>query len=327
MHKFYRFAAATGLAVALGAGGVYAKDITVSYSHQANFDSEIHTAAWVFQKYAEEKLPGLVVKLYGNNQLGQEREVYEAMQLGTGPTCVISGTAILNNFSKRVSVLDLPFMWKSYEHAHHVLDGEVGQKLATELEQRGFKVVAWMDSWGYRNVVSAKKPVNSAADLKGLKIRTIPTKTYVAALNAMGANATPMAFGEVYQSLETGVLDGFEHGASVVVAQKYYEVAKHVALTRHLFGPLVMACAKRAWDGFSPQEKTAVSEAAILARDVQRALAPVREAEAFDILKKKGMTIKEIDTKPLVAASAKVQDELAAEAGATDLLAIIRKTD
>ncbi|MDQ2081258.1 TRAP transporter substrate-binding protein [Xanthobacteraceae bacterium Astr-EGSB] len=327
MYKFHRLAAAAGLSLAMSAAGAFAKDITVSYSHQANFDSEIHTAAWVFQKYAEEKLPGLTIKLYGNNQLGQERDVYEAMQLGTGATCVISGTAILNNFSKRTAVLDLPFLWKNYEHVHRVLDGEVGQKLAAELEQRGFKVVAWMDSWGYRNVVSAKKVINSAADLKGLKVRTIPTKTYVAALNAMGANATPMAFGEVYQSLETGVLDGFEHGASAVVAQKFYEVAKHVALTRHLFGPLVMACAKRTWDGLTAQEKAAVTEAAIMARDVQRALAPVREAEAFDVLRKKGMTIKEIDTTPMAQAAAKVQDELAAEAGASELLAIIRKTN
>jgi TRAP-type C4-dicarboxylate transport system substrate-binding protein len=109
----------------------------------------------------------------------------------------------------------LPFLWQDYEHVHRVLDGRVGRVLEEDLDKAGFKVLAWMDSWGYRNLV-ARKPVAAPSDLKGLKIRTIPTPLYIATLNTMGCNATPMPFGEVYSSMQTGVLDGFEHSAAMI---------------------------------------------------------------------------------------------------------------
>ncbi|HWT81906.1 MAG TPA: TRAP transporter substrate-binding protein [Candidatus Methylomirabilis sp.] len=303
------------------------KVIKLSHSHQADFASEIHTAAWIFQKWIEDNSDTLEVKIYAANQLGEERAVYEGIQLGSGATAVISGTAILNNFNKKVSVLDLPFLWKSYDHAHHVLDGKVGEVLAKELDQTGFQVLAWMDSWGFRNVVTSKKEVKTPADLKGLKIRTIQTPTYVAALNAMGANATPMAFGEVYTAMQTGVLDGFEHGSAVIKAQKFYEVAKYVALTQHLFGPLVFAYSKKEWAGLTDKEKAVVLDGARMARDVQRTLGPLREQEAFDFLKAKGMVINRIDTTGFRKNALEIQDKIAKDVGATDLIEIIRKTE
>src|SRR5207253_6030421 len=121
-----------------------------------------------------------------------------------------------------------------------VLDGSVGRELEKDMEKAGFKVLAWSVSWGYRNVVTAKKEVKQASDLKGLKIRTIPTKVFVAAINAMGANATPMNFGEIYTSLQGGVLDGFEHTAATTLAFKLNEVSCCVALTRHLLDPVML---------------------------------------------------------------------------------------
>jgi TRAP-type C4-dicarboxylate transport system substrate-binding protein len=209
---------------------------------------------------------------------------------------------------------------------HRVLDGPVGTTLAKELQGNGFMVVAWMDSWGYRNVITAKKPINKPEDIKGLKIRTIPTPIYVAALNAMGANATPMAFGEVYNAMQTGVLDGFEHSAAMTYANKFYEVAKYGALTRHLFGPIAFACSMKEWQKYTPDEQKAILAAAAKARDNNRELAPIREKEAFDALKAKGMTFAEIDTTGFRQASLKVQDDLAKERGATDLLETIRTT-
>jgi len=303
------------------------KLIKLSHSHQADFASEIHTAAWIFQKWIEDNSDTLEVKIYAANQLGEERAVYEAMQLGSGATAVISGTAILNNFSKKTAVLDLPFMWKSYDQAHHVLDGKVGEILAKELDNSGFYVLAWMDSWGFRNVVTSKKEVKVPADLKGLKIRTIPTPTYVAALNAMGANATPMAFGEVYTAMQTGVLDGYEHGAAVTKAQKFYEVAKYIALTQHLFGPLVFAYSKKEWSGLTEKEKAVILDGAKMARDIQRTLGPLREQEAFDFLKAKGMVIHKIDTSGFRKNAVEVQDKIAKDIGGTDILDIIRKTE
>jgi tripartite ATP-independent transporter DctP family solute receptor len=303
------------------------KVIKLSHSHQPDFASEIHTAAWVFQKWIEDNSDTLEVKIYAANALGEERAVYEAIQLGSGASAVISGTAILNNFNKKIAVLDLPFMWKSYDHAHKVLDGKVGEVLTKDLDQTGFVVLAWMDSWGFRNVVTSKKEVKVPADLKGLKIRTLQTPTYVAALPAMGANATPMAFGEVYTAMQTGVLDGYEHGSATTKAQKFYEVAKYISLTKHLFGPLVFAYSKKEWAGLTDKEKAVIMDGAKMARDVQRSLGPLREQEAFDFLKVKGMVVHPIDTSGFQKNAVAIQDSFAKERGATDLLEIIRKTD
>src|SRR5690606_3896088 len=146
--------------------------------------------------------PNFSVTIYPNNQLGQEREVYEAMQLGSGADCAISGTAILGNFNQKVGVVDLPFLWRDYDHVDRVDGGAVVEALRAVLGGSGFAVVSWLDSWGYRNVAT-NKAIETVADLHGLNIRTIPTDTYVKAVNAMGANATPMAFGEIYTAMET----------------------------------------------------------------------------------------------------------------------------
>ena len=301
------------------------KIIRFSYSHQANFSSEIHTAAWIFKNYVNDNSDTLEVKLYASNALGMEREIYEGIQLGGGADCVISGTAIVSNFCQKLGIVDLPFLWKDYDHVHRVLDGKVGKILAEELSQQGFKVLAWMDSWGYRNIVVKDKEITGPDDIKNLKIRTIQAPNYIQALKAMGTNVTPMAFGEVYSSMQTGVLDGFEHNASVIYADKFYEVADNIILTRHLFGPLVFVYSNSKWDKLTEAERGVIQEAATFARDCQRALAPLREAQAFEMLKAKGMKITEIDTTGFIKNAVQLQDDFTGKNKAEDLLDIIRE--
>ncbi|MCO5066575.1 MAG: TRAP transporter substrate-binding protein [Rhizobiaceae bacterium] len=318
-----RLTSCTVAAVLATSISAQAVELKLSHSSQASLASELHTSAWLFQNYMREFGPDFSVTIYPNNQLGQEREVYEAMQLGSGADCAISGTAILGNFNQKIGVLDLPFLWKDYGHVDRVLDGEVGDELKASLRESGFEVVAWLDSWGYRNVAS-KKAVSNVGDLAGLKIRTIPTDTYVEAVNAMGANATPMAFGEIYTAMETGVLDGLEHSAAMVLANKFYEVAGNYTLTRHLFGPMVFACSTTYFNALSEDDRKTLLEAAQFASDVERALAPVRERKAIEALKAAGMTVNEIDVTPILEKGTAVQDKLAAKLGATDLLTKIR---
>jgi tripartite ATP-independent transporter DctP family solute receptor len=227
---------------------------------------------------------------------------------------------------RRLGVLGLPFLWKSYEHALAVLDGPVGKELDQDMEKGGFKVLGWATSWGYRNVITSKREVKQAADLKGLKIRTIPTKVFVAAINSMGANATPMNFGEIYTSLQSGVLDGYEHTAATTISFKMYEVACCMALTKHLMDPTFLVFSLAEWKKLSPAEQAALQKAANEAAQVVRKMAPQREGEALAEVKKLGMKVNEIDTRPLVQASLKAQDELAKEFGAEKLLEQIRNT-
>ena len=265
------------------------------------------------------------VKVFAASQLGQTREVIEAMRLGSGAAGTTGGPAEYASFVKRLGVLGLPFMWKSYDHAIAVLHGPVGKELEADMEKAGFKVLAWSVSWGYRNVVTAKKEVKAPGDLKGLKIRTIPTKVFVAAINAMGANATPMNFGEIYTSLQSGVLDGYEHTAATTISFKFNEVACCIALTRHLMDPTFLVFSLAEWKKLSPAEQQALQKAATDAGVLVRNMAPQREGEALAEVKKLGMKVNEIDLVPLQKAALVAQDELAKEFAAEALLAQIRK--
>jgi tripartite ATP-independent transporter DctP family solute receptor len=318
---------AASAALAMSDAGAQAKkQVKISHATAADVANDNHMVAFIIASYINSNSDTLEARIYPANQLGEERAVVEAMQLGAGATMHIGGTAIHNNFNKRMGVLDLPFMWTNYDHAHHVLDGKVGETLAAEHEKLGLKVLGWQDSWGYRNVVTTKKEIKKPEDLKGLKIRTIQTPTYVAALNAMGASATPMAFGEVYTSLQTGVLDGFEHASAVIYTGKYYEVTKYITLTEHLFGPTVTVISKKEWDGYTDKEKEVVAAAAKLAQDVNRSLSVQRAAEAMDKLKAKGMIVNPIDKTVFLKAAGPLQDQLAKTIGAEDLLKTIRET-
>jgi len=206
-----------------------------------------------------------------------------------------------------------------------VLDGEVGRLLAEGLEKQGIMLLTWIDGWGFRNLVTTQKPVTRAEEVRGLKIRTIPSPLYLAALRMMGANPTPMAYGEIYTGLQTGVIDGFEQGPAILVAERFYEVAKHLTTSRHLFPAMVVCYSKVHWDRLGADEQAKVRQAAQMTRDRGRALAPQREAEALKTLAERGMTIHGIDTRGWEEAAIKLQDQLAAERGAADLLKKIRE--
>jgi TRAP-type transport system periplasmic protein len=277
-----------------------------------------------FMTYVNANSPSVEVKVFPNSQLGQSREVIEAMRLGGGATGTTGGPAEYASFVKRIGVLGLPFVGKSYDHAAAVLDGPVGKELNADMEKAGFKVLSWAVSWGYRNVVTAKKEVKQPSDLKGLKIRTIPTKVFVSAINAMGANATPMNFGEIYTSLQSGVLDGYEHTAATTISFKFNEVACCIAMTRHLMDPTVLVFSLAEWRKFSPAEQAVLQKGADAAAAKVRQMAPEREAEALAKVKALGMKVHEFDLAPLQKAALTAQDELAKEFGAESLLKQIR---
>ncbi len=315
---------ATAFALVLDAAA-YAQGKKVIRINHAGADDIVGTEhqmfSWVFANYVNTKSPTLEVKIFPNSGLGQSRQVIEAMQLGSGASMHIGGMAEFANFCKaKCGVIGLPFIFKGYDHVQRVLDGPVGAELSKEMEAVGFKVIGYLYSWGYRNVVTAKKEIKTVDDLKGLKIRTIPTPVFVGAVNAMGASATPMNFGEVYTSMQSGVLDGFEHTATTTASFKFYEIAKYYALTQHLIDPTVVAFSLSEWNKLDDKEKTVVMEGAKLATDIARAMSPVRDAEGMAELQKRGMTITRPDMTQARARAAEVQKEMAAKLKAEDLL-------
>ena len=193
----------------------------------------LHVFADTFRTLAEKATDNAVtIRIFPSGTLGQEREVVQQVQEGL-VDFMVSGTAIWGSVAPKLQVFDFPFLWRDWDHVHGVVDGPVGLEAADYLQRTvRMRPLAWGDSFGFRQVVTRSRDVTEPGQLAGLKIRTIQSSIYVKTIELMGASPTPMAFGEVYTSLQTGVIDGYEHDASTTVQQRFYEVAHHMVRTQ-----------------------------------------------------------------------------------------------
>jgi tripartite ATP-independent transporter DctP family solute receptor len=196
-------------------------------------------------------------------------------------------------------VIALPYLFDSYEQTWKIMDGEVGKIVEAQVEAAGFKLIGF---WAgeTRNVYTNKRPVHKPDDLKGLKIRMQPNKMHIAAFNALGAIATPMGFNEVYSALQQGVLDGGEQGPLAFADMKFYEVAKHYSLTKHLVEgvgcPFLMG--KKFFDGLPADIRKLVVDVGKEATGLQRKIITEKMGQWLANLKEKGTTVIEVDTEP-----------------------------
>ena len=275
--------------------------LSLSHTH-ATGNTALDVFAVKFKELAAAKSGGAVeIKIFPNGMLGNEREVVQQVQQGI-TDLMASGTAIWGAVAPKVQILDLPFLFRDYEHIHKAMDGEPGQLMSKYVEEKaGARPLAYFDSFGFRNVVTRVKEVKSIDDMMGLKIRTIQSPIYVKAVELMGASPTPMSFGEVYTSLQTGVIDGYEHDGSTTLSQKFFEITKYMAQTQHISGVLALTASAKSIDSLPPDIRKAVLDAAKEAAAFQRSRAPEEDKLALEELKKKGMSINAIDRKPFMA--------------------------
>ncbi len=291
----------TTQAPAGGGGAGATHTFRLSHSHVEG-NTALDVFAKKFKELAAAKSGGRIdIQIFANNVLGQEKEVVQQVQQGL-VDMMASGSAIWGSVAPKAQVLDLPFLWSNYDHIAKAVDGEAGALLAGHLEEAAkARPLAWFYSFGFRNVVTRSKEVRAPEDLKGLKLRTIQSPIYVKAMELMGANPTPMALGEVYTSLQTGVIDGYEHDANTTLSQKFFEVAKHIALTQHIHGVLVLNAAPQKIDALPADLKQPLLDAAREAAAFQRAKAPSEDEAALAELKAKGLTVSEIDRSALAS--------------------------
>jgi tripartite ATP-independent transporter DctP family solute receptor len=208
---------------------------------------------------------------------------------------MISGSSIWSTLAPEIGVLDLGYLFDKMERTGDLLDGKAGEQLNRIFADKiGVEVVAWGYSLGGRNV-TARQPATNPAEIKGQKIRVLPVANFVATLKAMGASPTPMSLGEVYTALQTGVIDGLEHDAPTVLSLKWYEVAKHISLTQHIFNPQTVVIGKRALNKIPAEARAGFKEAAAEATAYQRGRASEIEAAALQTLKGNGVTIHDCD--------------------------------
>jgi tripartite ATP-independent transporter DctP family solute receptor len=256
----------------------------------------LHALGDAFRERAEAVTGGAVkVRVFPSGILGQEREIVQQLQEGL-VDFMVSGTAIWGSVAPRVQLFDFPFLWRDWEHVHGVVDGRVGREAADYLDQAvRIRPLAWGDSFGFRHVITRSRDVTEPRQLAGLRLRTIQSPIYVKAIELMGASPTPMAFGEVYTSLQTGVIDGFEHDASTTIQQRFYEVALYMAHTRHIAGVLGIFASSASLSRLSPALRTQLEQAALEAAQLQRGMGVAEDERATAELRRLGMTIRELD--------------------------------
>ncbi|WP_263772778.1 TRAP transporter substrate-binding protein [Propionivibrio soli] len=229
------------------------------------------------------------LKYFPSGALGGEREMLEAVQLGT-QEMIITSTGPVGNFVPETRIVDIPYLFRDYDHARKVLDGPIGQELLTKFPSKGLVAISWMEN-GFRHITNSKRPVKTPEDVKGLKIRTMENKVHMDAFKAMGALPTPMNMNEVFTALQTGTVDGQENPIPVILANKLYTVQKYVTLDSHVYSPALLIINKDIWNKMSDADKNAFKEAAKIALVANRKKVNDDEANGIDIMKKAGTEV------------------------------------
>ena len=265
------------------------------------------------------------VELYPNAQLGGDRELCEGVQMGTIQMALPASSA-LAGFDKRVQVLDLPYLFTSRKTAFEALDGELEQKLRSYLQKKGFEVLGYQEN-GMRHVTNSKRPVKSPADLKGLKIRTMENPMHIAFFKELGANPTPMSWGELYTALQQGTVDAQENPYAMIDDGKFYEVQKYVSETGHVFSYEILIANKKFMDKLPSDLREVVVDAARKAIAAQRASLEKEEAAFKAKVTKAGLQANELtpeQKKPFVEATKKVYTQFEKDLG-KEIMDIARK--
>ena len=258
---------------------------------------------------------------FPNSALGGEREMIEAVQLGTQDLANVS-TGALGNFVPEVKIVDIPFLFRDYDHARKVMDGPIGQDLLKKMPAKGLIGLAWTEN-GFRHMTNNKRPIVTAADASGLKLRTMENKVHMAGYKTFGILPTPMAFPELFTALQQGTVDGQENPIPVILSAKFSQVQKHLSLTGHVYSPAVILITPKVWTQLSDADKKVFTSAAVAAAAAQRKRVNDDEASGIAQLKKDGMqVIEKPDGESFRKAVAPAYAEFAKEFGADKIAAI-----
>jgi tripartite ATP-independent transporter DctP family solute receptor len=197
---------------------------------------------------------------FPSSALGGEREMIEAVQLGT-LDLVNTSTGPVGNFVPEVRIVDIPFLFRDYDHARKVMDGPIGQDLLTKFPSKGLVALGWTEN-GFRHMTNNKQPIVKPSDASGLKMRTMENKVHMEGYRAFGIQPTPMAFPEVFGALQQGTVDGQENPIPVILSSKFSQVQKHLSLTGHVYSPALLITSPRLMNRLSDADKKGFYDAA-----------------------------------------------------------------
>jgi len=247
------------------------------------------------------------IKVFAKSVLGIEKDTIEQTKLGAIAMTRVN-VAPMNNICPETMVPTMPFLFSSKEQMRHVLDSAIGDEILKACEAQGFVGLAFYDS-GARSIYTVKKPVKTLADAKGLKVRVQQSDLWVSLLEAMGANATPMPYGEVYTALKTGLVDAAENNYPSYESSRHFEVAKFYNKTEHSMAPEILLFSKKTWDTLTPADQQIFRAAAKESVVYMRRLWDEREEKSLATVKAGGAQIVEVDKASFQAAMKPVYDK------------------
>mgnify|MGYP005845458993 CR=1 FL=1 len=322
--KFYQMTTAAMTAAAIVATPAVAQEIRGWNTHVPNYPGSL--AMDRFGELVAERTDGRIQPTtFHSAQLGEQDQAIEQMQFG-GIDFAVFNLVPLNNIVPETQVTALPYAFRSIDHMHRVMDGEIGQEISDAMAVANMIGLAWYDS-GARSFY-ANRPLDTVADLEGMKIRVQNSDLNVAMVEALGANATPIPFGEVYTSIQSGVVDGAENNWPSYESTGHFEVAPFYILDEHTIVPEVFAVNLDTWNSWSAEDQEIVRQAAIDSATLQRELWAEREELSEQIVRDAGVTIVELDDKSgFIDAMAPVYDQFVTDETLRNLLDRIQATE
>jgi tripartite ATP-independent transporter DctP family solute receptor len=317
-------ASVVALGASIAATAVTAQDLRGWNTHVPDYPGSIAMDA--FGRLVSERTNGRInPTTFHSAQLGEQDQAIEQMQFG-GIDFAVFNLTPLNNIIPETQVTTLPYAFRSVDHMHRVMDGEIGQEISDAMASANMVGLAWFDS-GSRSFY-ANTPLNSVEDLQGLKIRVQNSDVNVTMVEALGANATPIPFGEVYTSIQSGVVDGAENNWPSYESTGHFEVAPYYILDQHTIVPEVFAINKAVWDAMSSEDQEIVRTAAQESAAMQRKLWAERELKSEKIVRAAGVTIVELEDKtPFIKAMAPVYEQFVTNDNIRSLLERVQATE
>ncbi|MCX7340512.1 MAG: TRAP transporter substrate-binding protein [Hyphomicrobiales bacterium] len=264
----------------------------------------------------------LKIQVFHSGQLGNEKDTIEQTRFGVIDLNRIN-MAPFNNLIPATNVPSLPFIFRSVAHMRTVMDGPIGDSILKEFDKHDLVGLAFYDS-GSRSFYNSKRPINTPADMRGMKIRVQQSDMFVALVSALGANATPMAFGEVYSALQTGVIDGAENNWPSFESTKHFEVSKFYSMTEHSLSPEVLVMSKRSFDKLSAADQAILRAAAKESVAKMRELWDAREKASEAKVRAGGAVINMVEKQPFIDAMKPVYDRFVTDPALKDLVARIQ---
>jgi TRAP-type transport system periplasmic protein len=279
---------------------------TLKVSYVTAEDSPYGKGVARFAELVASKTQGkLAVKGFADGKLGAELVSISSAQGGVLEVALVSTAAVVG-LVKEFAIFDFPFLFADEREAYAVLDGAVGRQLLDKLSDKGLVGLCYWEV-GFRQTTNSKRPIARAEDFAGLKIRTIQNPVFVDVFAGLGANATPMAFTEVFGALESKAIDGQETPYNVIHTSRFYEVQKYLSATKHIYGPGALLVSKKVWEQIGANEQKALQSSCEEARGYQRQVSREANARLTTELTKQGMIFNEVSADERARMRARLQ--------------------